>query len=125
MPSARIGLDNPAFAGRLRSQSRRSDYERRAVLSYGRVMSDVRPATPKPTRQSTPRPVGRRASPNAAPARPSRSTVLMRQVVAARRQTKRRKVHFNPRAIVLSFFAGILFLFGIGVGATQLHTNKE
>jgi LPXTG-site transpeptidase (sortase) family protein len=49
----------------------------------------------------------------------------MRQVVTAKRQAKRRKIHFNTRSVMLSSLAGILFLFGLGVGFMQLHTNKE
>ena len=130
MPGARIGLDNPAFAGRLRSQSRRSLYERRAIVSPRRVISDIRPASvtamaQKPRASLTYVVTTHRSTPKATPSRQARSTVLMRRLVAGKRHNNKGRLHFNPRSIVLSSLAGILFLFGLGVGFTQLHTNKE
>lgn len=131
MPGARIGLDNPAFAGRLRTNSRRSDYERRAVISSSRAINDVRRlrstvkqspttalATVSPSRSV------HRVTPKNIPSRQTRSTVLMRRLVRAN-GVRRGRRRFNARGVALSSFAAILFLFGTGVGLLQLHTNKE
>ncbi len=135
MPGTRVHLDNPAFAGRLKAQSRRSMYERRAVASRPRVISDVsrgqRPA-PRITvlgsqKAVAQHPVVTRPQPKPAFARQTRSTVLMRQVVTPKRKSRNRNRgrHLNVKGAALTSLAAILFVFGVGVGITQLNANNK
>jgi len=128
----RIGLDNPAFAGRLRTNSRRSTYERRPVVSRGRMLGDVRPtraAAPtnsvkKQPASSTASILFRRTSPKATPLRQSKSKVLKRQLVAKQKLRFRRRRR-SVRSALMPALATILFIFGVSVGFMQLHTNEK
>ena len=120
-------LDSPAFAGRLRTtNSRRSTYERRAVMSRPRIISDMRPARsiPQPT-SASPKPALGRATPKATPPRQSRSRVLKRGLVLAKARPAKHRRSANPRGIALSALAIVLFVFGSGVGIMQLTTNQK
>jgi LPXTG-site transpeptidase (sortase) family protein len=128
----RIGLDNPAFAGRLRTNSRRSTYERRPVVSRGRMLGDVRPTGASATTKSIKKQSGplaasilfRRSTPKATPIRQSKSKVLKRQLVAKQKLRFRRRRR-SVRTMVMPALATILFVFGVGVGFMQLHTNEK
>lgn len=121
MPGTRIRLDNPAFAGRLRTYSRRSIYERRAVVSPRRLISDVRPPASLPKKNGSPGP--HRSLPKQVPSRQARTAVLKRQLVTRPRPRKTR--HLNTKALLLTGFATLLLVFGLTVGGMQLYTNHK
>lgn len=131
MPGTRTHLDNPALAGRLKTaQSRRSTYERRAVVPGPRVINDFGiglRAKPVVKVVAVSHAAVARTAPKPTPSRQARSAVLMRRVVASQTKvrSKGRKPRMNIRAVALSSLAVILFVFGVGVGVLQLNTNKE
>jgi LPXTG-site transpeptidase (sortase) family protein len=128
MPGTRIGLDNPAFAGRTKLySSRRSTYERRSVVGRPRFISDIRPAAApkksvakplqsKPAHHPTAKPT---------PGRLHRSQVLKRQGLVAPKMRRTRQRRVNLRAALLTSFASVLFIVGLGVGGLQFITNHK
>lgn len=132
MATARISLDSPVFSGRLRTFSRRSTYERRAMLPVGRqVIADV---SPVPTEKHKPQIAAkvRRATytPNQPPARTAKSLVLKRQAVRAPMPSnvvmprqKSKRLSIRPQIMVA--LAVVLFVVGIGVAIDGLLTNRH
>ena len=53
------------------------------------------------------------------------SVVLMRSTVHPSRHTWNHKRRHNPKSLALVSLAGILFVFGMGVGIMQLRTNHQ
>ncbi len=129
-------LDNPVLAGRMKSQPRRSIYERRAlVVGRPRLVTEMRiptkpqansePSKPKKAVFTRPPLTASKASQPHAP-RTSRSKVLMRGITqhpTSRRATGKKRS--SLRAKSLTALAVLLFLFGIGVGVTGLRTNSK
>lgn len=129
MSTTRISLDNPVFAGRLRTFNRRSAvYTRRSI-------ADIRPNVPG-NRQSgvtavakqkvAPAPQPQMPAARAAPTGPrtTKSKVLKRSSVHAPSRTYKPRKKPSPKAVLFAF-AAILFLFGIGVGIDGLLANKQ
>ncbi len=120
MSTARVTLDSPVFAGRLRQFSRGTPFVHApaARVAQPRVISDVHEA-PRATRQS----FG-----DVAPALPrqNRSEVLQRNVTSIPAVAKKRRKlakPFGQRLLVA--MASMVFMAGMAVAVLQLRTNKE
>lgn len=129
MNSARIGLDSPVFAGRLRDFGKQRGYARRPVPAVrARGIADIF-AVP----QSSSLPSGSPASqkvraPRAValpPAQPrqKKSTVTIRRT-AVNPLARRRRVTKKSNKVLLSL-AVVLFIFGLAVAGVGLRTNKQ
>lgn len=89
------------------------------------MISDIRP-TVSPGRvkvASKPKLLATHRTAPAVPSRQERSRVLRRELVAPRQYKHRRTI--NIRSLALASLAAILFVFGAGVGITQLRTNQQ
>lgn len=129
MGSRRIGLDNPTFAGRIRS------YQPRAVLvpsakgsSYRQAQSmvDVRTVgTSKISPSSKPKILTSR-TPKVQPVKPKqmKSKVLLRTTVKKKR-FKRRKPHLSLRQSVITFAAVMLFASGAFINFQSWRVNEQ
>jgi len=126
-----MSLNHPAFAGRVRTYSRRATYERRSVVGRStgvrrRLISDMRPAA-APTVMSTPpcKPFGPRPVAKSVPSRQRRSVVLKRQAVEAPSKVTYRQKGWNLKGVALTACASILIVFGLSVAGLQLLTNHK
>lgn len=127
MPETRIGLDNPAFAGRVRS--RRIEYMRRPLAARGRTISDVMAplrTSQKPAAAAAKKPNVQRSPAKQLAKQLERSHVLKRQVVGRPKVAKRRKrTAGGLQGKILTAMAVVLFLCGLGVGGLQFKTNQQ
>jgi sortase (surface protein transpeptidase) len=138
MPGKKVGLDNPVFAGRLRS-GRGSTYERRAAAPVrSRTISDVQLTKPaesdnraKPTVLLSSKPtvkakrsIASARTPLAPPPRQRRSMVLKRQSLRSRPSIKGRRPK-PVKTTLLTGMAVVLFILGVGIGISSLRTNNH
>jgi len=143
-----IGLDNPVFAGRVRTHSRRSYIGRRAVVSATRSnFNDIQPRTQTISPPNEPvylQPQSMRvlrgdalkkvASNSGAhnvlkapsvKSRMARSKVLQRQIVTKPSFVRKKPSRLSLKGRGLMALAMVLFIFAVGIGLSSLRTNQR
>ncbi len=130
MSTQRVTLDNPVFAGRLRTYGRRSEYERRPVAAPSRpkpISEVVSAQTPK----STPSQIAIEHPRTARqPFAPDRAEQQSPRVATPRSQSQIRfenQIQAPSRKVptLLVGMAILLFICGAGVTLMQLRTNNH
>lgn len=116
MSTARITLDNPAFAGRLRDLGRGTPFAHTPVRQQHLVISDVRSRVNRQTVNVQP-----------AKARTSRSEVLQRSITQAPQiaKTAPRQSAYSATQKLMFAMASFVFLAGVGVAFMGFRTNKH
>lgn len=129
MSTLRIGLDNPAFAGRLRTTPLGSAYQPRPVTFTPRgLLSDILPQSEQSGTSSASSDSKTQQNLPTTHSRLSRSTVLQRQVVTKPQLTSR-KTHHKRKVtkiqVTLLSMAGLLFFSGLAVSFMGWRTNSK